>query len=127
MTPPHRTLAGDGVAIQVQELFIEGFGAENYAIACAQPAGFFEQRTDPHCSREYNSAVHSRKYVMSTINKDQTQGRMKEAGGAVKELAGKITGNDSLKRRGQVEKTLGKAQAKFGDVKQDVKDAVRNA
>jgi uncharacterized protein YjbJ (UPF0337 family) len=61
------------------------------------------------------------------INKDQSAGRVKEAKGTIKELAGKVTGNGSLELRGKVEKTLGKAQAKFGDVKQDVKDAVRKS
>ncbi len=61
------------------------------------------------------------------INKDQSAGRVKEAKGTIKELAGKVAGNGSLELRGKVEKTLGKAQAKFGDVKQDVKDAVRKS
>ncbi len=61
------------------------------------------------------------------INRDQSEGRVKEAKGAIKEFAGKLTGNDSLEVRGKVEKTLGKAQAKFGDVKQDLKDAARKA
>ena len=64
---------------------------------------------------------------MSTVNKDQSRGRVKEARGAIKEFTGRITGNESLKKRGKVEKTLGKAQAKFGDVKQDLKDAARKA
>lgn len=61
---------------------------------------------------------------MST-NKDQSAGRVKETKGTLKEFAGKVTGNESLELRGKVEKTLGKAQAKFGDVKQDAKDAAR--
>jgi uncharacterized protein YjbJ (UPF0337 family) len=61
------------------------------------------------------------------INKDQSEGRAKEAKGTIKEFAGKVTGNESLEARGKVEKTLGKAQAKFGDVKQDLKDASRKS
>ena len=62
---------------------------------------------------------------MSTMNKDQVKGRVKEAEGKVKEVAGKLVGNESLEAKGKTEKTLGKAQAKFGDVKKDVKDAAK--
>jgi uncharacterized protein YjbJ (UPF0337 family) len=61
------------------------------------------------------------------INKDQSEGRVKEAKGTIKEFAGKVTGNESLEGRGKAEKTRGKAQAKFGDVKQDLKDAPRKS
>ena len=63
---------------------------------------------------------------MST-NKDQVEGRIKEAKGKVKEVAGKLVGNERLEAKGKVQKTLGKAQAKFGDVKQDVKDSKKSA
>ncbi|HEX4883546.1 MAG TPA: CsbD family protein [Casimicrobiaceae bacterium] len=59
------------------------------------------------------------------MNKDQVKGRVKEAKGTIKEVAGKLVGNESMEAKGKVEKTLGKAQAKFGDVKQDVKDATK--
>lgn len=62
-----------------------------------------------------------------SVNKDQVKGRVKEAKGKFKELAGKLLGNESLEAKGKVQKTLGKAQAKFGDVKQDVKDATQAA
>lgn len=55
-------------------------------------------------------------------NKDQVEGRVKEAKGAIKELAGKVVGNEKLQAKGKVQKVVGKAQAKFGDVKQKVKD-----
>jgi uncharacterized protein YjbJ (UPF0337 family) len=63
---------------------------------------------------------------MST-NKDQVEGRIKEAKGKVKEVAGKLVGNESLEAKGKVQKTLGRAQAKFGDVKQDIKDSKKSA
>ena len=58
-----------------------------------------------------------------SVNKDQVEGRVNEAKGKIKEAAGDLVGNDKLKAKGKVQKTLGKAQAKYGDVKQDVKDA----
>ena len=62
-----------------------------------------------------------------SMNKDQVKGRVKEAEGKIKEVAGKLVGNESLEAKGKVEKILGHAQAKFGDVKQDVKDAKKSA
>jgi len=63
---------------------------------------------------------------MST-NKDQVKGRIKEAEGKVKEVAGKFVGNEKLEAKGKIQKVLGKAQAKFGDIKQDVKDSKKRA
>lgn len=57
------------------------------------------------------------------INKDQVEGRLKETEGKIKEIAGKVTGDEKLKVKGKVEGIVGEAQAKFGDVKQDVKDS----
>lgn len=54
-------------------------------------------------------------------NKDQIKGRVKEAKGKIKEVAGDLVGNDRLETKGKIEKNLGKAQAKLGDIKQDVK------
>jgi uncharacterized protein YjbJ (UPF0337 family) len=54
------------------------------------------------------------------INKDQVQGRIDEATGAIKEVAGKAVGNPSLEVKGNVEKNLGKVQAKVGDVREDL-------
>jgi len=63
--------------------------------------------------------------VMST-NKDQVKGRVKEAEGKIKEVAGKLVGNEKLEEKGKTQKILGEAQAKFGDVKKDVKDAAKS-
>jgi len=60
-------------------------------------------------------------------NKDQVKGRVNEAKGAIKEVAGKLVGNESLEAKGKIQKVIGQAQAKFGDVKQDMKDAKKGA
>ena len=57
------------------------------------------------------------------INKDQIKGRVEEAKGAVKEATGKLVGDETLEAKGNIQKNLGKVEAKFGDVKQDVKDS----
>jgi uncharacterized protein YjbJ (UPF0337 family) len=59
-----------------------------------------------------------------SLNKDQVKGRVTEAKGKIKEVAGKLVGNERLEAKGKIQKIAGKAQAKFGDVKSDVKDAI---
>ena len=58
------------------------------------------------------------------INKEQVKGRVEEAKGTIKEVAGKLVGNEKLEAEGKVQKIVGKAEAKFGDVKKNVKDAL---
>ena len=53
----------------------------------------------------------------------QAEGRVKEAEGKIKEVAGNLVGNETLEAKGTVERVVGKAQTKYGDVKQDVQDA----
>ncbi len=56
------------------------------------------------------------------MNKEQFKGHYEEAKGTVKEVTGKITGNEELEIKGQVQKQAGKVQAGFGDVEEEVKD-----
>jgi uncharacterized protein YjbJ (UPF0337 family) len=63
---------------------------------------------------------------MST-NKDQVKGRVNEAKGKIKEVAGSLVGNETLEAKGKMQKVLGQAQAKYGDVKHDVKEAKKSA
>jgi uncharacterized protein YjbJ (UPF0337 family) len=48
---------------------------------------------------------------------DEAKGRVKEAGGA-------LTGDDSLKREGKVDRASGKVKDAVGDASDKVKDAV---
>ena len=57
------------------------------------------------------------------INKDQVEGRVKEAAGKVQEVAGKATGSRTQDVKGIINKNVGAAQAKFGDVKENVKES----
>jgi uncharacterized protein YjbJ (UPF0337 family) len=59
---------------------------------------------------------------MTTINKDQVAGRVEEAKGTIKEAAGKLVGDETLQAKGNIQKNLGKVQAKVGDIKKDLKD-----
>ncbi|MDP1722881.1 MAG: CsbD family protein [Candidatus Gottesmanbacteria bacterium] len=55
------------------------------------------------------------------MNKDQVNGRIKEVIGKVKEVAGKITDDKDLEVKGNIQKNIGKAQADFGDLKNNLK------
>jgi uncharacterized protein YjbJ (UPF0337 family) len=54
------------------------------------------------------------------INKDQVEGRVKEAAGKVQEVAGKTVGSTTQQVKGAANKAAGAAQAKYGDVKNDL-------
>ena len=58
------------------------------------------------------------------MNKDQIKGRVEQVKGSAKEAAGKVVGNTQLEAKGKVDKATGKVQAGFGDLKEDIKDAV---
>ena len=56
------------------------------------------------------------------VNKDQVNGRVKETKGAVKEITGKVLDDKGMEIEGNIQKNLGKAQAGYGDIKQDIKE-----
>jgi uncharacterized protein YjbJ (UPF0337 family) len=58
-----------------------------------------------------------------SMNKDQVEGRAKEAAGKVREVAGKVVGNTNQQVKGNINKNVGAAQAKYGDVKSNIKDS----
>ena len=60
-----------------------------------------------------------------SINKDQVKGRVEEAKGSLKEATGKVVGDAPLEAKGNIQKNLGKVQAKVGDIKQDLKDSAK--
>jgi len=61
------------------------------------------------------------------MNKDQVKGRVEQNTGKVKEVAGKLVGNDRLRTEGMAEQLKGKVQAGYGDAKENAKDKVRKA
>ncbi len=60
------------------------------------------------------------------MNKDQAKGHLEEAKGKIKEVAGKLVGNDDLELKGKIQKSGGKVQATYGDLKNDLKDASKS-
>lgn len=61
------------------------------------------------------------------MNKDQVKGRVKEAVGNIKENIGKAIGDKKLQGKGMVEKTAGKAQGGYGDVKDKAEKKIKEA
>ena len=59
------------------------------------------------------------------MNKDQIKGRVKEAEGTIKQVTGKIVGNENLEEKGRVEKVAGTVQAGYGDIKSDIKSDLK--
>ena len=51
------------------------------------------------------------------MNKDRIEGSAKQAGGAIKEMAGKVTGDAKLKAEGTADKLAGKVQNAVGGAK----------
>jgi len=58
------------------------------------------------------------------INKDQVEGRMKEAAGKVQEVAGRTVGSTKEELKGNLHKNAGKAQAGLGDAEEQVKKSL---
>jgi len=61
------------------------------------------------------------------MNKDQVNGRIEQGSGKIKEVAGKLVGNDRLKAEGNSEQIKGKVQAGYGDAKETVKNKAKKA
>ena len=61
------------------------------------------------------------------MNKDQVKGSTKEAVGKVQEKIGQAVGSDSQQIKGLDKQVEGKVQKTYGDVKEAVKDATKDA
>ena len=53
---------------------------------------------------------------------DRIEGAAKTLGGKVKEMAGKVTGDEMLKAEGRADQLEGKIQNTFGGIKDSLKD-----
>jgi uncharacterized protein YjbJ (UPF0337 family) len=62
---------------------------------------------------------HSRKE--NIMNKDRIDGSGKQIGGKIKKAAGKVIGDEKLKREGQVDQVDGKVQNTVGGVRDALK------
>jgi uncharacterized protein YjbJ (UPF0337 family) len=55
------------------------------------------------------------------MNKDQVKGRVREAKGKVKEIAGNAVGNRRVEAEGDAEQLAGKVQKTYGDAKNEAR------
>jgi uncharacterized protein YjbJ (UPF0337 family) len=56
------------------------------------------------------------------VDRDRVEGAAKNVGGKVKEAAGKLTGDEKLKREGQADQVTGKVQNTVGGLKDKVRE-----
>ena len=59
------------------------------------------------------------------MNKHQVEGRVDQATGKAKEVAGRVVGNKKLESEGLADQVKGQTEAGFGDAKENVKDKAR--
>jgi len=59
------------------------------------------------------------------MDKDRIKGSAKQAGGAVKEAAGKLTGDTKLQAQGKADKVAGRVQNAVGGAKDKIREATR--
>ena len=57
------------------------------------------------------------------VDRDRVEGAAKNIGGKIKEAAGKVTGDEKLKREGQADQVVGKVQNTVGGLKDKVRES----
>lgn len=57
------------------------------------------------------------------VDSDRTEGSAKQMGGSLKEKAGKLMGDEKMKRDGQSDQAEGKIQNAWGSAKDSVREA----
>src|SRR5438105_10946769 len=60
------------------------------------------------------------------IDEDRTEGSLKQTGGKLKEGAGKLFGDEKMKREGQVDQGEGKLQNAWGSLKDKARETMRD-
>jgi uncharacterized protein YjbJ (UPF0337 family) len=88
----------------------------------AVPAGRREPRTG--ADRCHTSV--SQAFQENYMDKDRVKGSASQAKGAIKEAAGKITGDAKLQAEGKAEKAAGKVRNAVGGLKDAARDAKRD-
>ena len=60
------------------------------------------------------------------MDRDRIEGSAKQAKGAIKEGAGKLTGDSKLQAEGAADKATGKVQNAVGGAKDSIRDALKH-
>jgi uncharacterized protein YjbJ (UPF0337 family) len=55
------------------------------------------------------------------MNKDQVKGRIEEATGKIKEVAGELVGDPALELEGVIRKRNGRMRAEYGDLRNRIR------
>lgn len=63
---------------------------------------------------------------MSLPNKDEVEGKLDQAKGAVKETVGRAVGNKDMESEGAADRASGNVQEGVGEAKRSVGDAVKD-
>ena len=58
------------------------------------------------------------------MDNDRSEGALKNMGGKIKEAAGDVTGDAKLKRDGERDQVVGKAQNAIGGIKDSAREAL---
>jgi uncharacterized protein YjbJ (UPF0337 family) len=58
------------------------------------------------------------------VDPDRTEGSAKQIGGSIKEGAGKLVGDEKIKREGQSQQAEGKVQNAWGGAKDTARDTI---
>ena len=80
------------------------------------------RRTREPCQLLARSFIRNQ-LLRSNVDKDRIEGIGNQAKGALKEAAGKVTGDAKLKSEGAAEKAAGKVQNAVGSAKDSIRDA----
>ena len=59
------------------------------------------------------------------MDKDRVEGAARNVGGKIKEGVGKATGDEKLRREGQVDQVKGRAENAVGGIKDEVREELR--
>ena len=60
------------------------------------------------------------------MDKDRIDGAGKQVKGAIKDAAGKVTGDRKLQAEGKADKVVGKVQSEVGKAKDEVRSAAKH-
>jgi uncharacterized protein YjbJ (UPF0337 family) len=70
--------------------------------------------------------VHEFPQKEKIMDKDRIEGSANQAKGAIKEAAGKVTGDAKLQAEGKADKAAGKVQNAVGGAKDAIRDATKH-
>jgi uncharacterized protein YjbJ (UPF0337 family) len=91
--------------------------------------GTFDHREPPGGAGRYSTSVSPKVKPYNLeffMDKDRIEGSANQAKGAVKEAAGKVTGDAKLQAEGAADKTAGKVQNAVGGMKDALRDAAKH-